>query len=40
MSTYEKSASDEDNDTSLIVGGLSIDSRDLVLDLLERKALL
>jgi hypothetical protein len=34
----EKSASDEDNDTSLVVGGLSIESRDLVLDLLERKA--
>lgn len=39
MITYEKLASDKNDDTAVIHGGLSIKGLHLVLDLLERKRL-
>jgi len=36
---YQKSTSDHDQDTTLLVGGLSVEGRDLVSDLGEGKAL-
>jgi hypothetical protein len=37
--TYEKLASDENDDTAIVRGGLGIKGLHLVLDLLERKRL-
>lgn len=38
--TYKKSTSNEDNHSTLVVGGLCVEGGDLVLDLLEGEALL
>lgn len=38
--TYKESTGNEDNDTALVIGGLGIEGRDLVLDLLKGEALL
>lgn len=38
--TYKESTGNEDNDAALVVGGLGIEGRDLVLDLLKGEALL
>jgi hypothetical protein len=38
--SYQESTGDEDDDTTLAVGGLGIEGRDLVLDLLEGKRLI
>jgi hypothetical protein len=38
-STYQELAGDQDGDTTSLVGGLGIQGRNLVLDLLEGEAL-
>jgi hypothetical protein len=37
--TYQQSTSDKDQDTTLLAGGLGVQGRDLMLDLLERQSL-